>query len=54
MAASKNGRLLSTGPTKVEEPFKVDEAETVEVPPPPTEKVFRFDETMLCVFSSLR
>jgi nucleoside-diphosphate-sugar epimerase len=39
VAASKNGRLLSTGPTKVEEPFKVDEAETVEVPPPPTEKL---------------
>ncbi|KAG5527830.1 hypothetical protein RHGRI_028689 [Rhododendron griersonianum] len=39
VAASRNGRLLSTGPTKVEEPVQVDEAETVEVPPPPTEKL---------------
>ncbi|KAI8534319.1 hypothetical protein RHMOL_Rhmol10G0081100 [Rhododendron molle] len=39
MAASRNGRLLSTGPTKVEEPVQVDEAETVEVPPSPTEKL---------------
>ncbi|KAF7130023.1 hypothetical protein RHSIM_Rhsim10G0066000 [Rhododendron simsii] len=39
VAASRNGRLLSTGPTKVEEPVQVDEAETVEAPPPPTEKL---------------
>lgn len=51
MAASRNGRLLSTGPTKVEEPVQVDEAETVEVPPPPTEKVLCFDLTIPCAFS---
>ncbi|GMP28523.1 hypothetical protein CsSME_00004028 [Camellia sinensis var. sinensis] len=39
VAVSRNGRLLSTGPNKVDEPFKVEEAETVEVPPPPTEKL---------------
>ncbi|XP_058187849.1 uncharacterized protein At1g32220, chloroplastic-like [Rhododendron vialii] len=39
VAASRNGRFLSTGPSKVEEPVQVDEAETVEVPPPLTEKL---------------
>ncbi|CAA2974323.1 uncharacterized protein At1g32220, chloroplastic-like isoform X1 [Olea europaea subsp. europaea] len=48
IAASRNGRFLSTesdkttdgkDSNKVEEPFKVEEAETVDVPPPPTEKL---------------
>ncbi|KAH7523917.1 uncharacterized protein At1g32220, chloroplastic [Ziziphus jujuba] len=38
MSASNNGRYLSTD-SKVDEPFKVEEAETVHVPPPPTEKL---------------
>ncbi|GAV77835.1 NAD_binding_10 domain-containing protein [Cephalotus follicularis] len=36
---SKNGRYMSTEFTKVDEPFKVEEAETVHVPPPLTEKL---------------
>lgn len=39
MAATRNGRHLSTDTNKVDEPFKVEEAETVNVPPPPTEKL---------------
>lgn len=45
MAVSGNGRYMTTDSTKVDEPFKVDktskveEAETVDVPPPPTEKL---------------
>ncbi|ONK70213.1 uncharacterized protein A4U43_C05F31430 [Asparagus officinalis] len=38
-AFSQSGRLLSTESNKVEEPFKVQEAETVNVPPPPSEKL---------------
>ncbi|KAL0312201.1 UNVERIFIED_CONTAM: hypothetical protein Sradi_5619400 [Sesamum radiatum] len=44
IATSRNGRFLSTGPDKSGGPDgsaktdKVEEAETVEVPPPPTEK----------------
>ncbi|ONI33006.1 hypothetical protein PRUPE_1G399300 [Prunus persica] len=34
-----NGRYLSTDSSKVDEPFKVEEAETVNIPPPPTEKL---------------
>ena len=37
---SISGRNLCTDSNKVHEPFKVEEAETVNVPPPPTEKVF--------------
>ncbi|XVF48228.1 hypothetical protein PTKIN_Ptkin03bG0172900 [Pterospermum kingtungense] len=39
MGGSKNGRFLSTESNKVDEPFKVEEAETVDVPPPPSEKL---------------
>ncbi|KAE8732532.1 NAD(P)-binding Rossmann-fold superfamily protein isoform 2 [Hibiscus syriacus] len=39
MAGNKNGRFLSTESNKVDEPFKVEEAETVNVPPPPSEKL---------------
>ncbi|KAL0323991.1 UNVERIFIED_CONTAM: putative protein, chloroplastic [Sesamum calycinum] len=45
IAASRNGRFLSTGPDKSVGPNgsaktdKVEEAETVELPPPPTEKL---------------
>ncbi|KAJ4975048.1 hypothetical protein NE237_008222 [Protea cynaroides] len=39
MAASRHGRLLTTDSNKVDEPFKVEEAETVDVPPSPTEKL---------------
>lgn len=39
MAGSSNVRYLSTDSNKVDEPFKVQEAETVNIPPPPTEKV---------------
>ncbi|KAJ4707724.1 NAD(P)-binding rossmann-fold protein [Melia azedarach] len=39
MAPSRNGRCLSTVSDKVDGPFKVEEAETVDVPPPPTEKL---------------
>lgn len=38
-AATMNGRHMSTDSNKVDEPFKVEEAETVDVPPPPTEKL---------------
>ncbi|KAK7351332.1 hypothetical protein VNO77_10700 [Canavalia gladiata] len=38
-AISINGRNLSTDSNKVDEPFKVEEAETVNVPPPPTERL---------------
>ncbi|XP_010541546.1 PREDICTED: uncharacterized protein At1g32220, chloroplastic [Tarenaya hassleriana] len=37
--ASSCRRYLSTDSNKVDEPFKVEEAETVHVPPPPTEKL---------------
>lgn len=36
---SGGGRYLSTDSNKIDEPFNVEEAETVHVPPPPTEKV---------------
>ncbi|OIV97710.1 hypothetical protein TanjilG_12467 [Lupinus angustifolius] len=39
MAMSKSVRNLSTDSNKVDEPFKVEEAETVNVPPPPTERL---------------
>ncbi|CAN6682503.1 unnamed protein product [Malus baccata var. baccata] len=35
----KNGRYLTTDSNKVDEPFKVEEAETVNIPPPPTDKL---------------
>ncbi|KAK7352618.1 hypothetical protein VNO80_18042 [Phaseolus coccineus] len=38
-AVSVSGRNFCTGSNKVDEPFKVEEAETVNVPPPPTEKL---------------
>nr|XP_010929082.1 uncharacterized protein At1g32220, chloroplastic [Elaeis guineensis] len=34
-----NGRLLSTDSNHVDEPFKVEEAETLKVPPPPSDKL---------------
>ncbi|XP_054818214.1 uncharacterized protein At1g32220, chloroplastic [Prosopis cineraria] len=36
---AKNGRYLCTDSNKVDEPFKVEEAETLNTPPPPTEKL---------------
>ncbi|KAJ8763799.1 hypothetical protein K2173_003581 [Erythroxylum novogranatense] len=39
MALSRNKRCLSTESNQVEEPFKVEEAETVNAPPPPEEKL---------------
>ncbi|KAL3498241.1 hypothetical protein ACH5RR_040973 [Cinchona calisaya] len=39
IAASRNPRFLCTDPNKTDEPFKVEEAETVNVPPPPSEKL---------------
>ncbi|XWS17892.1 hypothetical protein CRYUN_Cryun33cG0107500 [Craigia yunnanensis] len=39
MGWSKNGRFLSTESNKVDEPLKVEEAETVDVPPPPSDKL---------------
>ncbi|KAM1841982.1 hypothetical protein ACFX13_016738 [Malus domestica] len=36
--ALKNGRYPTTDSNKVDEPFKVEEAETVNIPPPPTDK----------------
>ncbi|GAY44415.1 hypothetical protein CUMW_081990 [Citrus unshiu] len=39
ITASGNGRYLSTDSNKVDEPLKVEEAETVNVPPPPSEKL---------------
>ncbi|KAB1211082.1 hypothetical protein CJ030_MR6G018068 [Morella rubra] len=39
MIASSSGRLFSTDGTIVGEPLRVKEAETVEVTPPPTEKL---------------
>eukprot|EP00262_Sarcandra_glabra_P013054 TRINITY_DN3526_c5_g1_i1.p1 TRINITY_DN3526_c5_g1~~TRINITY_DN3526_c5_g1_i1.p1 ORF type:complete len:286 (+),score=46.58 TRINITY_DN3526_c5_g1_i1:201-1058(+) len=38
-AVSRNCRLLSTDSNKVDEPFKIEEAETINVPPPPSEKL---------------
>ncbi|XP_017697094.2 uncharacterized protein At1g32220, chloroplastic isoform X2 [Phoenix dactylifera] len=35
----RNGRLLSTDSNHVDEPFKVEEAETLNVPPPPSDKL---------------
>lgn len=40
VSASSGGRYLSTDSNKIDEPFNVEEAETVRVPPPPTEKVW--------------
>ncbi|XP_004244495.1 uncharacterized protein At1g32220, chloroplastic [Solanum lycopersicum] len=37
--SSRNVRFLSTESNKTDEPFKVEEAETVNMPPPPTEKL---------------
>ncbi|CAD5331349.1 unnamed protein product [Arabidopsis thaliana] len=39
VSASGGGRYLSTDSNKIDEPFNVEEAETVHVPPPPTEKL---------------
>ncbi|KAJ4831375.1 hypothetical protein Tsubulata_021675 [Turnera subulata] len=39
LAASRDARYLSTDSNKVDEPFKVEEAETVNVPPPPSDKL---------------
>lgn len=39
VAASENHWLLCTDPNKTDEPFKVEEAETVDTPPPPSEKL---------------
>ncbi|XP_021276682.1 uncharacterized protein At1g32220, chloroplastic [Herrania umbratica] len=39
VGGSKNGRFLSTESNKVDDPFNVEEAETVHVPPPPSEKL---------------
>ncbi|XP_059275299.1 uncharacterized protein At1g32220, chloroplastic [Lycium ferocissimum] len=39
VAPSKNLRFLSTESNRTDEPFRVEEAETVNVPPPPTEKL---------------
>ncbi|XP_044463094.1 uncharacterized protein At1g32220, chloroplastic-like [Mangifera indica] len=39
LSASRNGRYLSNDSSKADEPFKVEEAETVDVPPPPSEKL---------------
>ncbi|KAK4274512.1 hypothetical protein QN277_017720 [Acacia crassicarpa] len=36
---AKNGRYLCTDSNKVDEPFKAEEAETINTPPPPTEKL---------------
>lgn len=38
-SSSGGGRYLSTDSNKIDEPFNVEEAETVHVPPPPTEKL---------------
>ncbi|THG22209.1 uncharacterized protein At1g32220, chloroplastic-like isoform X1 [Camellia sinensis] len=40
MAVARNWRFLSTDSTKVDEPFKIEEGETVNSPPPPSEKLF--------------
>ncbi|KAK4349531.1 hypothetical protein RND71_032286 [Anisodus tanguticus] len=39
VASSRNVRFLATESNKIDEPFKVEEAETVNTPPPPTEKL---------------
>ncbi|KAF8019808.1 hypothetical protein BT93_G0485 [Corymbia citriodora subsp. variegata] len=39
MSSSTSWRHLSSESNKVDEPFKVEEAETVNTPPPPTEKL---------------
>ncbi|EOA21046.1 hypothetical protein CARUB_v10001385mg, partial [Capsella rubella] len=39
VSATSGGRYLSTDSNKIDEPFNVEEAETVHVPPPPTEKL---------------
>ncbi|MCD7446415.1 hypothetical protein HAX54_006024 [Datura stramonium] len=39
VVSSRNVRFLSTESNKTDEPFKVEEAETVNMPPPPTEKL---------------
>ncbi|KAJ6828131.1 putative phosducin-like protein 3 [Iris pallida] len=38
----KSCRLLSTESNRVDEPLKVEEAETIKVPPPPSEKIREF------------
>lgn len=35
----RNSRLLSTDSNRIDEPFKVEEAETLKVPPPPSDKL---------------
>ncbi|CAK9179630.1 unnamed protein product, partial [Ilex paraguariensis] len=39
MAAFRNARFLSTEFNKTDEPFRVEEAETINMPPLPTEKL---------------
>ncbi|KAI4316432.1 hypothetical protein L6164_024411 [Bauhinia variegata] len=39
ITTSKNGRRLSTDSNKVDEPFEVEEAETIDEPRPPTDKL---------------
>lgn len=45
MAVSINGRSFCTDSNKIDEPFKVEEAETV--PPPPTEKVLSYNHASI-------
>lgn len=53
MDAPRNGRYLSTDSSKVDEPFKVEEAETVNIPPPLTEKVLSCCEDYRTVIPSI-
>lgn len=39
MAVPRNGRFLSSDSTRTDEPLNVEEAQTVNVPPPPSEKL---------------
>ena len=54
MAASSNRRLFSTDSGKVHEPVQVEEAETVQVPPPPTEQVFCVDKGDTYIYSFIQ
>uniref|UniRef100_A0A1S3BCB9 NAD(P)-binding domain-containing protein n=1 Tax=Cucumis melo TaxID=3656 RepID=A0A1S3BCB9_CUCME len=53
MAACRSGRPFSTDSNKIDEPFKVEEAETVNVPPPPTEKVYEMKARGFLVILSI-
>lgn len=53
MTALTSERFICTGSNKTDEPLKVEEADTISAPPPPSEKVFySFPQLLFSVSSA--